>query len=108
MASLVLVGSVFWAGAFDGVGFEEKGVLWNWSGLPTATSLYTFCYCGHAVFTTLCNSMKDRTQFPKVCYASSGCEIVNFHWSLFGRNLNEKQKEVPQEGTHRDAPFGWM
>ena len=40
LASLVLVGSVFWAGAFDGVGFEEKGVLWNWSGLTTAISLY--------------------------------------------------------------------
>ncbi|WOG88840.1 hypothetical protein DCAR_0208075 [Daucus carota subsp. sativus] len=66
LASIVLVFSVFWVGAFDGVGFDEKGSLWNWNGLATAISLYTFCYCGHAVFPTLCNSMKNRAQFPKV------------------------------------------
>lgn len=66
LASFVLIGSVFWAGGVDGLGFHEKGMLWSWSGLPTTISLYTFCYCGHAVFPTLCNSMKDRNQFPKV------------------------------------------
>lgn len=66
LASIVLVSSVFWAGTFDGVGFHEHGTMWNWSGLPTAISMFTFCYCGHAVFPTICNSMKDRTQFPKV------------------------------------------
>lgn len=66
LASVILVFSVFSAGAFDGVGFREGGEFWNWSGVTTAISLYTFCYCGHAVFPTLCNSMKDRTQFPKV------------------------------------------
>ncbi|KAF8390199.1 hypothetical protein HHK36_024721 [Tetracentron sinense] len=66
LASVVVFGSVFWAGAVDGVGFHEKGRLLNWSGMPTAISLYAFCYCGHAVFPTLCTSMKERGQFSKV------------------------------------------
>ena len=66
MASLIVVGCVFWAGAVDGVGFHEGDMLLNVGGLPTAISLLAFCYCGHAVFPTLCNSMKDRSQFPKV------------------------------------------
>ncbi|CAL5399043.1 unnamed protein product [Camellia sinensis] len=93
LASVVLVGSVFWGGAVDGVGFHERGDLWNWSGLPTAISLYTFCYCGHAVFPTLCNSMKDRGQFPMVllvcfvlstiCYGS----MAVLGYLMFGENL---------------------
>jgi vesicular inhibitory amino acid transporter len=66
MASVLLVGCVLWVGAVDGVGFHENGVLLNGGGLPTTLSLFTFCYCGHAVFPTLCNSMKDRSQFSKV------------------------------------------
>ncbi|MQM00773.1 hypothetical protein Taro_033514 [Colocasia esculenta] len=66
LASVVVVACVFWAGAFDQVGFHEKGQLVNFSGLPTALGLYAFCYCGHAIFPTLCTSMKDKKQFPKV------------------------------------------
>lgn len=66
LASITLVACVLWVGAVDGVGFHERGKLLNWGGLPTAVSLYTFCYCGHSVFPTLCNSMKDRRQFSKV------------------------------------------
>uniref|UniRef100_A0A3Q7GLN6 Amino acid transporter transmembrane domain-containing protein n=1 Tax=Solanum lycopersicum TaxID=4081 RepID=A0A3Q7GLN6_SOLLC len=65
LASIVLVFSIFWVGAIDGIGFEEKGVIWRWDGLISAISMYTFGYCGHAVFPTICNSMKDRSQFPK-------------------------------------------
>ncbi|PON58312.1 Amino acid transporter [Parasponia andersonii] len=66
LASAILVGCVFWAGAVDGVGFHEEGELLNFGGLPTTISLFVFCYGGHAVFPTLCNSMKDRSQFSKV------------------------------------------
>lgn len=66
LASALLVACVFWVGAVDGVGFHEGDVLLNMRGLPTCISLYLFCYCGHAVFPTLCNSMKDRSQFSKV------------------------------------------
>ncbi|KDO82929.1 hypothetical protein CISIN_1g048146mg [Citrus sinensis] len=62
LASITLVACVLWVGAVDGV------------GLPTAVSLYTFCYCGHSVFPTLCNSMKDRRQFSKVLAA---CFIIS-------------------------------
>ncbi|KAK4429996.1 Amino acid transporter AVT1I [Sesamum alatum] len=66
LASVVLVATVSWIGAVEGVGFSEKGVLFRCDGLATAISLYTFCYCGHAIFPTLCSSMKDKSQFPKV------------------------------------------
>uniref|UniRef100_A0A6N2LRS7 Amino acid transporter transmembrane domain-containing protein n=1 Tax=Salix viminalis TaxID=40686 RepID=A0A6N2LRS7_SALVM len=84
-ASIILVGCVLWVGAVDGVGFHEDGVLLNWGGLPTTLSLFTFCYCGHAVFPTLCNSMKDRSQFSKVgTYAETGltCQLRYKHRSL--------------------------
>ncbi|KAL5540669.1 hypothetical protein UlMin_042861 [Ulmus minor] len=74
LASIVVVGCVFWAGAFDGVGFHEGDELLTLGGLPTAISLFVFCYCGHAVFPTLCDSMTDRNQFPKVllvCFITS-------------------------------------
>ncbi|XP_015576790.2 amino acid transporter AVT1I isoform X1 [Ricinus communis] len=73
-ATFVLLACVIWDGAADGVGFHEGDVLWNWGGLPTAISLFTFCYCGHAVFPILCNSMKDKSQFSKVllvCFITS-------------------------------------
>ncbi|KAJ4972913.1 hypothetical protein NE237_006087 [Protea cynaroides] len=66
VASVVVVASVAWAGAVDGVGFHEKGKLLSLAGLPTAISLYAFSYSGHAVFPDICTSMKDKTQFPKV------------------------------------------
>ncbi|XP_077251537.1 amino acid transporter AVT1I-like [Tasmannia lanceolata] len=66
LASIIVVGSVFWGGAVDGVGFHERGRLLNLSGMPTAVSLYAFCYCGHAIFPTIYTSMKDRSQFSKV------------------------------------------
>uniref|UniRef100_A0ACD5V5M2 Uncharacterized protein n=1 Tax=Avena sativa TaxID=4498 RepID=A0ACD5V5M2_AVESA len=66
VASVVLVFCVLWAAVVDGVGFQGKGRMLNVSGLPTALGLYTFCYCGHAVFPTLCNSMKEKDKFSKV------------------------------------------
>jgi vesicular inhibitory amino acid transporter len=69
-ASVIVAGCVFWVGAVDGVGFHEGDKLLNLGGLPTAISLFAFCYCGHAVFPTLCNSMKDRSQFSKVSYSN--------------------------------------
>ncbi|XP_015076019.1 amino acid transporter AVT1I isoform X1 [Solanum pennellii] len=93
LASIVLVFSIFWVGAIDGIGFEEKGVIWRWDGLISAISMYTFCYCGHAVFPTICNSMKDRSQFPKVLFV---CFIVStitygsmatMGYLMYGQNL---------------------
>lgn len=66
LASVIVVICVFWSGAFGGVGFDEADVLVNFEGIPITASLFVFCYCGHAVFPTLCDSMKDRNQFSKV------------------------------------------
>ncbi|XP_052184723.1 amino acid transporter AVT1I-like [Diospyros lotus] len=93
LASLVLVGSVAWVGAAEGVGFHEKGVIWKWTGLPTAISLYTFCYSGHAVFPTLCNSMKERSQFSQVLYVCFILSTINYGsmavlgYLMYGQNL---------------------
>ncbi|KVH96152.1 amino acid transporter AVT1I-like [Cynara cardunculus var. scolymus] len=93
MASVILVLAVLWGGAFDGIGFHGKGELWNWNGLPTAISLFTFCYCGHAVFPTLCHSMKDKSQFSKVllvCFILSTISygsMAMLGYLMFGENI---------------------
>ncbi|KAG6396055.1 hypothetical protein SASPL_142193 [Salvia splendens] len=74
VATLVIAGSVVWSGAFDGVGFNQKGVLFNWSGLPTSLSLYTLCYCSHPIFPTLYTSMRNRKQFEWVLIL---CFVIN-------------------------------
>ncbi|KAK3002323.1 hypothetical protein RJ639_021578 [Escallonia herrerae] len=106
LASIILVCSIFWAGAFDGVGFDERGKIWNWSGLPTSVSLFTFCYCGHAVFPTLCNSMKDRSQFPKVlivCFTLSSISygsMAVLSYLMYGNNLmSQVTLNLPKEST---------
>ncbi|KAK7340542.1 hypothetical protein VNO77_21248 [Canavalia gladiata] len=65
-ASAIIVLSISWTAMFDGVGFHQKGTLVNWNGIPTAVSLYAFCYCAHPVFPTLYNSMENRHQFSNV------------------------------------------
>ncbi|KAL6861296.1 hypothetical protein ACP4OV_016996 [Aristida adscensionis] len=75
LASAALVAAVLWVGAADGgVGFHERGVLVNWAGLPTAVSLYAFCFSTHPVIPKLYLGMNDRKMFPMVlvlCFAVS-------------------------------------
>ncbi|KAJ6423570.1 hypothetical protein OIU84_024525 [Salix udensis] len=66
IACAIILVSIFWTGAFDGIGFNEKGTLVNWHGIPTSASLYAFCYCAHPVFPTLYTSMKNKHQFSNV------------------------------------------
>ncbi|XP_065856595.1 amino acid transporter AVT1I-like [Euphorbia lathyris] len=66
LASAIIIASIFWAGAVDGVGFKQKGKLINWNGIPNAVSLYGFCYCAHPVFPALYTSMKKKHQFSNV------------------------------------------
>ncbi|KAM0936788.1 putative amino acid transporter, transmembrane domain-containing protein [Dioscorea sansibarensis] len=68
LASIIVVGAVLWTGVVNGVGFHEKGELINWAGVPTAISVYAFCYSGHAVFPTIFTSMKERTMFPMMLF----------------------------------------
>lgn len=76
LASAVVVVCVLWTAVADGVGFRARGRMLNVSGLPTALGLYTFCYCGHAIFPTLCNSMKEKKRFSRV----SSCALFSWSW----------------------------
>ncbi|XVF58276.1 hypothetical protein PTKIN_Ptkin07bG0051900 [Pterospermum kingtungense] len=85
MASAIILGSIIWTGAFDGVGFQQRGTLINWEGIPTAVSLYAFCYCAHPVFPTLYTSMKKKHQFSNVlvvCFVL--CTISYASMAIFG------------------------
>lgn len=83
LACLIVVASVLWSGAVDGVGFHERGVLLRWSGIPTAVSLYAFCFSGHAVFPTIYTAMRDRAMFSRV--RQKGFE--NFLTNVLARSL---------------------
>lgn len=65
-ASAIILCSILWTSTADGVGFHQKGTLLNWNGIPTAVSLYAFCYCAHPVFPTLYNSTRNKSQFSNV------------------------------------------
>ncbi|XP_057524944.1 amino acid transporter AVT1I-like [Amaranthus tricolor] len=72
VASFVILISVIWVGAFEGIGFETKGELFKLNGLPTAVSLFMFCYTAHPVFPPLYTSMHNKQQFSTVlliCFA---------------------------------------
>lgn len=77
LASAVVVVCVLWTAVADGVGFRARGTMLNVSGLPTALGLYTFYYCGHAIFPTLCNSMKEKKMFSRV---SCCCALFSWSW----------------------------
>ncbi|KAI3503321.1 hypothetical protein L1887_31761 [Cichorium endivia] len=96
LASLIILGSILWVGEFDGVGFEERGKIVNWKGMPSAISLYAFCYCAHPVFPTLYTSMRDQRQFKKVlllCFifcTITYSSMAIFGYLMFGSNLNSQ------------------
>lgn len=78
LASVVLLFCLLWAAVVDGVGFQGKGTVLNFSGLPTALGLYIFCYGGHPVFPTLCNSMHEKNKFSKVLVVCFVVSTLNF------------------------------
>ncbi|KAM6573623.1 hypothetical protein CsatA_017703 [Cannabis sativa] len=96
LASAIILFSIVWTGAFDGVGFRQKGELVNWSGIPTALSLYAFCYCAHPVFPTLYTSMKNKHQFSNVlllCFiicTIGYASIAVFGYLMFGSGVQSQ------------------
>ncbi|GMY13692.1 amino acid transporter AVT1I-like isoform X2 [Fagus crenata] len=96
LASIIILGSILWIGEFDGIGFHQEGTLINWSGIPTAVSLYAFCYCAHPVFPTLYTSMKNKRQFSNVlvvCFilcTLSYASMAVFGYLMFGSNVQSK------------------
>uniref|UniRef100_A0A803MC65 Amino acid transporter transmembrane domain-containing protein n=1 Tax=Chenopodium quinoa TaxID=63459 RepID=A0A803MC65_CHEQI len=86
-ASVLILASVVWVGAVDGIGFHhgnDPGTgLINWKGIPTAISLYMLCYSSHPVFPALYTSMQRKQDFSKVlllCFTFSS--IIYFQWQF--------------------------
>lgn len=69
LSSLIIIVCVFCVGATNGAGFHGKGRFFNLNGMPTALSLYTFCYGAHAVFPPIYISMRKKNQFPLVWFS---------------------------------------
>lgn len=85
LSSLVVVVCVLCVGVTKGVGFHGKGSLINLQGLPTALSLYVFCYGAHAMFPSIYNSMRKKNQFSKVMFVSFViCTITNLSMAVLG------------------------
>ncbi|PSS04317.1 Vacuolar amino acid transporter like [Actinidia chinensis var. chinensis] len=85
VSSLIIVVSIFCVGTSKGVGFHGKGSLVNFKGLPTALSLYTFCYGAHAMFPTIYNSMRKKSQFSTVLLLSFIiCTITYVSMAILG------------------------
>eukprot|EP00252_Welwitschia_mirabilis_P007838 TRINITY_DN19559_c0_g1_i1.p1 TRINITY_DN19559_c0_g1~~TRINITY_DN19559_c0_g1_i1.p1 ORF type:complete len:210 (+),score=8.66 TRINITY_DN19559_c0_g1_i1:639-1268(+) len=70
ISTVLLVVAVCWVALFDGVGFHNGGRVLRVSGMPTSIGLFAFCFCGHAVFPSICASMKKRDNFTWVTNAS--------------------------------------
>jgi len=66
LASSIFIVSLLWNGAIDGTGFHGKGRVFRWSGIPSAVSLFAFCYSAHPILPTLYNSMRDKSRFYSV------------------------------------------
>ncbi|KAM0033542.1 putative amino acid transporter, transmembrane domain-containing protein [Helianthus debilis subsp. tardiflorus] len=96
IASMIILGSVFWDGAVDGVGFQERGRVVNWSGIPSAISLYAFCYCAHPVFPTLYTSMRNQRQFSKVLFLCFAFSTITYSlmavigYLMYGSNVESQ------------------
>ncbi|XP_058205801.1 amino acid transporter AVT1I-like [Rhododendron vialii] len=85
ISSVIIVAAVLCVGTTKGVGFHEKGNLVNFKGLPAALSLYTFSYGGHAMFPAIYNSMKKKSEFPKVLLLSFiTCTIIYASMAIVG------------------------
>ncbi|MED6121654.1 hypothetical protein PIB30_032196 [Stylosanthes scabra] len=96
VASVVLIVCVVWVAEVDGIGFHQKGDIIHWKGLLSSVSFFAFCYCGHPVFPTLRNSMKDKIQFYKVlivCFIISTItygSMAIIGYKMFGEYVNSQ------------------
>lgn len=106
LATVLVIVTVFWVGAIDGVGFHPGGSLANWTNLPFAVGVYGFCYSGHSVFPNIYVSMADRTQFDKVLIVSfilcfifyGGMAVMGF--LMFGQGtLSQITLNLPKQAA---------
>ncbi|XP_042064227.1 amino acid transporter AVT1J-like [Salvia splendens] len=96
VASFMLIASVLWCAVFDGIGFQEQVTLFQSRGIPTAISLYAFCYCAHPVFPTMYTSMRNQKQFSKVllvCFlvcTTSYASMAVLGYLMFGSEVQSQ------------------
>ncbi|KAK7268976.1 hypothetical protein RIF29_21688 [Crotalaria pallida] len=97
LASAIIICSVFSVATFDGsVGFNVKGNILNWNGIPTAVSLYAFCYCAHPIFPSLYHSMRNKHQFSNVlllCFVLSSAGYASMAiigYLMFGAEVESQ------------------
>ncbi|XP_058077355.1 amino acid transporter AVT1I-like [Magnolia sinica] len=96
LTTLIVVASIFWVGAFDGVGFHARGTLCNFHGFPTAMSLFIFSYSCHPVFPTMYTGMKDKRQFSKVSENKNDYPLL---FSLYHHLRNNGDYRLPNVWT---------
>ncbi|XP_021633574.1 amino acid transporter AVT1I [Manihot esculenta] len=96
LSSVIIVVCVFCAGVSGGAGFHGKGRLINMQGMPTALSLYTFCYGAHAMFPAIYNSMRKKDQFSMVLLISFILCTINYFcmalvgYLIYGQNVQSQ------------------
>ncbi|KAK2386701.1 amino acid transporter AVT1I [Trifolium repens] len=96
IASSIFILSLFWNGAVDGTGFHGKGRVFNLSGIPSAVSLYAFCYSAHPILPTLYNSMRNKSHYSGVLFISflactfgyAAAAILGY--SMFGQEVESQ------------------
>ncbi|CAA7031331.1 unnamed protein product [Microthlaspi erraticum] len=96
-ASGLILASIFWVGAFEGVGFKNNdSKMFRINGVTTSVSLYAFCYCAHPVFPTLYTSMKNKRQFSNVmviCFTVCTfiyASVAILGYLMYGSNLDSQ------------------
>lgn len=76
VASLALLALVAWEGV-SFTGFTHTAVpLVVWRGVPTALGLYSFCFSGHAVFPSVYNSMRVKSDFGPMLLSVFAFSVV--------------------------------
>ncbi|KAF2570763.1 hypothetical protein F2Q70_00006095 [Brassica cretica] len=96
-AYLLILASIFWVGAFEGVGFKNNdSKIFRINGVTTSVSLYAFCYCAHPVFPTLYTSMKNKRQFSNVmviCFTIctfTYASVAILSYLMYGSNVESQ------------------
>lgn len=80
LASSIFLLSLLWKGTIEGTGFNAKGTLFRWSGIPTSVSLYAFCYSAHPFIPSL-HFQENKNQFSKV---SMQCNLI---WQFIVKHI---------------------
>ncbi|KAG0459142.1 hypothetical protein HPP92_022270 [Vanilla planifolia] len=70
IATILVVGCLFWVGLIDQIGFKNEGSFVNLSGFTIAIGLYGYAYSGHAVYPNIYSSLKKQKDYTAVLFTS--------------------------------------